>query len=188
MERCLIDFDYTLVERQSRFEAIAPLVQLFDIPISRRFPHLLPDGTRAWSLSDAVAWCAANNDLCTRTIWRRFAKFKNAGKGALESAARKDKGLSRFFTQHDKAAAFAAYLYLVLRPSVRAVHGAIVRNCELLDVAEAQLPSRETVRLWLRSTRPALVALALEGQRTYRALMFSELERGLLAAAKDWSE
>lgn len=174
--------------REDRVEAIAPIVQLLDVPIARRFPHLLPDGTRAWSLNEAVIWCATNNELCTRTIWRRIARFKKAGKGALESAVRRDKGLSRFFTQHYKAGAFAAYLYLVLKPSVRAVHQAIVRNRELLDVTEAKLPSCETVRLWLRSTQPTLLALALEGQRTYRELMFSDLERGLLIAGKDRSK
>lgn len=173
---------------EGRFEAIAPLVQLLEVPISRRFPHLLPDGTRASTLTHAIDWCAKRGQCSRRTIQRRIAKFKNAGEAALEFPARRDKGRSRFFTQHSKAAAFAAYTHLALNLSFSAVHQAIARNSEALDVRESKLPCCETVRLWLRSAPPTLVELALEGQRAYRELMFSDLERGLLVACKDRSK
>lgn len=139
-------------------------------------------------MKDVVDWCAIHIGRNPRTIRRWIAKFKSAGTNALERAARSDKGISRFFERHNKAAILAAYLYLALRPSLRAVHEAIVRNRELIDVSEAKLPSRETVRVWLRSASPTLVALAQEGQSAYRQLVFSDLERGLLAVRKDRSK
>jgi hypothetical protein len=188
MERRLINFDRKPLEWRDRLRAIEPLVQLIAVPQGQQFPHLLPDGTSAWSIKDAVDWCAMHVERNPRTIRYWIAKFKAAGTSAFEPAPRSDKGTSRFFTQHRKAAILAAYLFLCLRPSARAVHEAIVRNRELIEVPEAKLPSCETVRRWLRSASPMLVAMALEGQRTYRELMFSDLERGLLAARKDWSE
>lgn len=176
------------VQTSKYFDAIAPLLVLFDVSASRRFPHLLPDGSRAWTMSAAVAWRAEHSQRSTRTIRRRIARFKKAGNAALELAARRDKGYSRFFTQHNKAGAFAAYVHLALKLPVRDVHQAIIRNRLVLDVSESKLPCCETVRLWLRSASPAVVALALEGQRTYRELMFSELECGLLVARNDRSK
>jgi hypothetical protein len=172
----------------SRFDAIAPLAQLYKVPQEQRFPHLLPDGARVWSIKDAVDWCAMNIGRNPRTVQRWISKFKVMGGAAFEHSERRDKGTSRFFAQHEKAAILAAYLYLALRPSVRVVREAIVRNRELIDVPETKVPSCETVRCWLRSASPALVTFALEGQRTYRELMFSDLERGLLAIGKDRSE
>ena len=175
-------------EMNQRIGAIAPLMQLFDVKESRRFPHVLPDGTRAWTMTQAVAWCAERSHLSVRTIWRKIAAFKEKKSGAPQHIGRSDKGRSRFFTQHNKAAIFGAYLHLVLQPGARAVYGAIVRNRELLEVSETESPSYETVRVWLRSAPPAFVELALEGQRAYRELMFCDLERGLLAVRKDRSE
>ena len=93
---------------KSRLETIAPLTQLFDLPATRRFPHLLPDGMRAWSMIQAITWCAEQDGCHVRTIRRRIAKYKKAGEHALEFAARRDKGLSRFFSQYGKAAVLAA--------------------------------------------------------------------------------
>jgi hypothetical protein len=187
-ERSLNPDGRTMATEDGRFDAIAPLVQLFDVKESRRFPHVLPDGTRTWTMTRAVAWCAEHDKRSTRTIWRKIHDFKDRKNGLPERIGRSDKGHSRFFTWHNQAAIFAAYLHLALQPTTRGIHGAIVRNRELLGISAAQLPSYETVRVWLRSVSPALVKLALEGQRAYRELIFSDLERGLLAVRKDRSE
>ncbi len=173
---------------EGRVQLIAPLAQLLDVRATRRFPHLLPDGSRAWSLTDAATWCAERNGRSLRTVWRTIAVFKSGGNVALERNFRRDKGRSRFFARYDKAAVLAAYLHLALKPSCRAIFKSIVRNRELLGVPETKAPSYETVRSWLRFAPSALVALGLEGQRAFRELMFSEIERGLLPSPDDRSE
>jgi hypothetical protein len=175
-------------ETEERYDVYAPLVDLSELPGDRIFPYILPNGERASRQGDAIKWCAKHSGRCVQTIYRKLSKLRKDGSKALSPRPRKDKGSSRFFSQNHKAAVFVAYLHLALQPTARAIHGAIVRNRELLGISEAQLPSYETVRVWLRSALPALVKLALEGQRAYRELMFSDLERGLLAASKDRSE
>src|ERR1700722_20118885 len=132
-----------------RFEAIAPLLQLLDVPISRRFPHLLLDGTRVRSFSEGVRWCASNAGVHPKTSWLWLARFRKGGERGREPAGRGDKGRSRFFARHKKAAVFAAYLHLALRPQIRVVRQAIFRNRELLEVPESKLPCCDTVRAWL---------------------------------------
>lgn len=170
----------------SPFDAIEPVLELHKVPLEQRYPHVLPDGTCAWSITDAVNWSAMRIDRDPRTIQRWVARFNAKGASAFGQCARADKGTSRFFNRHNEAAVFAAYLYVALKPSVRVVHEAILRNRELIALP-TNVPSIETVRVWLRSS-PALVASALEGQRKYRELMFSDIERGFLAARKDRSE
>ncbi len=163
---------------KARFRAIAPLVELDQVPKPQRFPRLLPDGSRAWSATQIVAWCAKENGRCVRTVRRSLALFRRGGKGALERCPRADKGSARFFGRHRAAAVFAAYLHLAWRPSVRAVHQSILRNRESLGLSGVRLPCYETARAWLRTGRQALAPLAVEGQNLYRALAFSEADRG----------
>lgn len=173
---------------KGRFEIIAPVLELRDMPESRRFPHLMPDGKCVWTMGEAVAWCAAHNGLTPRTVWRAVSAFKKGGKQSLERGIRADKGHSRFFAHHRKAAALAAYLHLAWRPSVRSVYEAILRHRELIDLSTAKLPSYETVRTWLRIATPTLAQLAVDGQGLYRELLFADHERGLFRGSKDRGE
>jgi len=173
---------------EARFRAIAPLVELDQVPKTQRFPRLLPDGSRAWSATQIVAWCAKENGLCVTTIRRSLAAFRRGGEGTLERRRRADKGSSRFFSRRHAAAVFAAYLHLAWRPGVRAVHQSILRNREWLGLSGVRLPCYNTMRAWLRTERRALAPLALEGQNLYRDLAFSEAYRGSFVARKDCSE
>jgi hypothetical protein len=170
---------------EGRLRTIAPLVELDQMPKAQRFPRLLPDGGRAWSATQIVAWCAKENGCCVRTVKRSLGAFRRGGKGALERGPRADKGSSRFFGRHHAAAAFAAYLHLAWRPSLSAVHRSILRNREAIGLGSVKAPSYWTVRQWLRLATPALVPLAVEGQRIYRQLAFSEVEQGILRARND---
>ena len=174
--------------KKGRFGRIAPLVQLLDLPESRRFPHLLPDGARARMMDEAIRWCAKGAQRSKRSIQRDIAKFKRDGRAAFEPSSRRDKGTSRFFLRHSKAAIYVAYIHRALELSVGEIHRAIVRNRESIDVPKTELPCSETVRVWLRSEPPELVALALAGQTAYRDLTFSEIERGLLPPTKNRSK
>ena len=171
------------------FATFVPLIELCKTPKTRRFPHLLPDGERAWSKIQAIAWYAARNARHPRTIWRWIAKLREKGEVPFERASRSDKGSSRVFVRSPEVAAYCAYLHIALAPPCAAIYKSILRNGEFLGVPPTKAISYETVRKWLRSNpRLTLVKLGLEGQRRYRELMFSEIERGLLPAAKDRSE
>jgi hypothetical protein len=176
------------VGNRDRYDAVAPLIPLLGLPKNRRFPHLLPDGTCAWSMSAAASWCAQKSGRSLRTIQRVQAAFKLGGDGAFDRRFRSDRGLSRFFGRNRAAAAFAAYLSLTWRPSVRAIHEAMLRHRELLGLSGLKMPSYETVRCWLRSATPSLVPLALEGQKLYRDLAFSDADICVLTVRKDRSE
>lgn len=168
---------------RTRFDAIAPLVELSEIPIARRFPHLMADGQRMLTWSQAVEWCADRSGVSARSIYRMHAAFKKGGQKALQRSDRRDKGVSRFFTRHEKAALFAAYLHLAYPGNLCAVHSAIARDAGLLDIPEGKTPSYETVRTWLRSTlQSTLVTLALKGQRIFREQVAQHAKRGHLGA------
>ncbi len=174
--------------RRGSASAIAPLFELLSAPPGRRFPHLLPDGHRALKMGDVVAWCAERHNCSGRTIQRQIAYFRANGGTATERGPRADKGSSRFFRRHHNAAAMGAYLSLTWNVSSRAVHKAILRNRELLEVSAKNAPSYETVRNWLRSGDSKKLALALEGQRAYRDIAFWEIESGVLLPAKGRSK
>jgi hypothetical protein len=163
---------------RSRFDAIAPLVELSEIPMVLRFPHLFPDGRRANSWGDAVAWCATKAALSTRSIWRIYSRFKKGGIGSLSQKPRRDKGTSRFFAHHVKAASFAAYLHLSRKAGAPAIHRAILENCAIVEIEDAA-PSKETVRTFLKITpMPTLIGLALNGQEIFRSLAAGYAKRG----------
>jgi len=162
-------------------ESIAPLVELLRLPREIRFPHLLPDGQRAQTWTEMVSWCARRNGRSVETIWRRFGKFKRGGADLLQRRGRSDKGISRFFSQHLKAAAFAAYLRLAWRQTIREIHEAIQRDHDLLEISPQNAPSYRTVKLWPKSESPLVVASALEGQKTHRERVSALAKHGLMA-------
>lgn len=167
---------------KSRLDAIALLIELDGIAPTERFPHLPLDGKRIRTWAEAEEWCAERADRSVRTIRRIFATFKKGGQAALQRRKRADKGISRFFARHSKAAMFAAYLRLAGLLTSRAIHRAMLRNHELLEIPEGKTASYETVRAWIKSKPSAFVELALEGQKRYRDRMSS-----LLAGGKDGS-
>lgn len=171
---------------EARLEVIRPYVELLGLPKDKRFPRLFPDGTRVWTIKAAREWCVKCADRSPRTIWRWLAIFKAGGKRAFERP-RSDKGRSRFFAQHRKAASLAAYVHQTFQPTVRSIHREIARNRKLLCLSAAELPSYETVRQWLRCESLGLLKLALEGQQDFRELVFSEIKAGLLIVRKDRS-
>jgi hypothetical protein len=169
---------------EDRIKAIEPIVELLGVSKNRRFPHLLPDGARIWTISAAVRYCAEHSQRSPRTIRRWLARFKAAGESAFARRSRSDKARSRFFTHYPKAAAFAAYVHQLTRETARAVHQAIARHRRLLGVPAARVPCAETVRVWLRSAAPELRELISEGQRKYREIVFADIDGQLLTVRK----
>jgi hypothetical protein len=173
------------IDAQARYEAIAALVDLTAQPADARFPHLMPDGQKVKNWREAEQWSAARVGRSLRTIQRLWAAFRDLGEAGLKQRPRSDKGISRFFRSCPKAAIFAAYLYLAWTKNCRTIQEAILRNAQLLCVADTT-PSYETVRVWLRSAafRSSFVPDALIGQACYRTLISADAMRGLLDGRK----
>lgn len=105
-------------------------------------------------------------------------RLKKEGFPGLADRVRADKGQSRWFNQHPQAATLAAYLHLNERQSVTFVCEQIGINAQQLGLQDDELPSHETVRIFLsQQISPAMKALAREGQREYRERMAPYLRR-----------
>jgi putative transposase len=116
---------------------------------------------------------------CSRpTLFDWMDRFKREGFPGLADRVRADKGQSRWFKQHPQAAILAAYLHLNERQSVTFVHEQLHLNAGQLGLQTDELPSHETVRIFLaQQISPAMKALAREGQREYRERMAPYLRR-----------
>ncbi|MGC2108640.1 MAG: hypothetical protein WA655_03940 [Candidatus Korobacteraceae bacterium] len=100
---------------------------------------------------------------------------------------RKDKGKSRFFEQHPKAATLAAYLFLEQRQSIRAAFEAIRRDCLSLGLKPRQTPSYSTVYAFLtgQAFSEPMKLLAREGRRVYRERCLPYVSRDYSATASN---
>lgn len=167
-------------EKWERLNAIAALVELSSLPVEQCFPHLMPDGERVTTWTEAEAWCAARTGRSLRTIQRIWSTFRRSGRAALARKIRSDKGKSRFFENHPAGATFAAYLFLTWTRNVRRIHAAMEQESLLLGIENGQLPSYTTLRQWLYFTaRRALVSAGLRGQALYRGHLNAEAKRRL---------
>jgi hypothetical protein len=123
-------------------------------------------------------WCAAESGKSAKTVRRKYDKFKREGHGALLRKERKDKGSAGFFYAHPKAAWLVAYLYLECKQSCRVAWESLVRDAESIDIPSGEIPSYETVRVFLDSTPETLKVYSREGRKAYRERMAPYLKRG----------
>jgi putative transposase len=145
----------------------------------QRFGRLeLRDGTPVTSATRMLRYAAESADVSERTVKEWLARYRKSGLPGLADKQRSDRGTSRFFAAYPKAAWLAAYLFLECKASVAVCHEAILRDAALLEIDPDSLPSRETVRAWLRSMPPSLVVYARKGRKEYRERMSPFLSRG----------
>ncbi len=164
-------------QAEQRLALLKPILEFPENPA--RFSALrLADGRQVTSVERMIEYVAAGTSTTPRTIKRWLAAFRASGFAALADRVRADKGQSRWFNQHHQAAILAAYLHLNERQSVTFAYESIVRDREQLGLEEDDLPSKETVRIFLaQQISPAMKALAREGQREYRERMSPFLRR-----------
>ena len=166
------------IEAAQRFKAVAALVELQAQQSDARFPHLMPDGTKVQTWTEAAAWCAQNTGRSPVGIWRIWKRFKTGGRAALIRRTRSDKGTSHFFRCHPMVATFAAYLHVAWTRNTLQIFHAIEDNQAMLGLCNETMPSYETLRKWLRSTpQSTLIREALRGQRSYRGHFSTEARR-----------
>lgn len=133
------------------------------------------------SKSEVIRAICQEHSVGRATIFRWQEAFREGGLPALADRRRSDKGRSRYFEANPRAAWVAAYLHLECRQSCRAVHEELVRNAQLLEIAEP--PHYDTVRNWLAAVPPCLRAYALKGRRVYQERMAPYLSRGYVDVA-----
>lgn len=163
-------------QAEEHLEILRPIIEFPDDPL--RFSHLMVNGKPVTSTERMIEFVAAGTGKSPRTIKRWLAAFRTGGFASLADRVRADKGQSRWFNHHHQAAIFAAYLHLNERQSVTFVCEQIEAMREQLAIEPGDLPSRETVRIFLaQQISPAMKALAREGQREYRERMSPYLRR-----------
>jgi transposase InsO family protein len=167
---------------RERFEQIQEFIDFCNHDPSQKPKPRLLGGKAIRTHSQMAAYVAAEQGMSVSEVWRRYKAWKT---GSLLRKIRSDKGKSRFFENYPKAADLAAYVHLEQRQSATCAYEAIVRDREVLDIPESELPSYETVRLWLRSIPPVYRALAREGRRAYRERMAPYVSRNYDSAASN---
>lgn len=179
---------------ESRLQALQPLLD-YRIDPDRYERLILQDGTPVTSFARMVRYVAENNCASEATVYRWLQKFRQGGPNALANRMRADKGESRWFNRYPKARILAAYLFLgdVDRSdlgrdekqgrgqSVAFVHEQLAYQADTLGIPETDLPSRETVRIFLKKAiSPAMRTLAREGTTEYRIRMSPYLKRAYI--------
>ena len=182
-------------QARERYAIIEPLID-FEIEqhtASQQQMHLplnlyLADGREVRNATLICEYLSEQHGVSARTLLRWVQRYKLGGLPALADGERSDKGKSRFFEQHPKAAALAAYVYLEQRQSVRTAYEAILRDCLSLGLKPSELPSYQTVRSFLKAISPAMAVLAREGRAAYRERMAPYISRGYddVAANEIW--
>jgi hypothetical protein len=111
------------------------------------------------------------------TIWRWYRIYQNSGANELFNKSRNDKGKSRWFTHHPKAAVFVMAKYLGERMGVRAIARAMARDCMKLNVRTSELPSYDTILTFIKAQPQAPCILAREGERKFNEECLPYLRR-----------
>jgi DNA adenine methylase len=140
-------------QAQARYAAIEPLVDFRKRTNGHRPTFRTQDGRAITNLNALASYVAAQQrpSVSTRTIWRWLGCFDEEGYAALPDAPRSDRGQSRFFVEHPKAAVFVQFKYLSEGiHNVRLVHDALCREWAKLEKM-GEAPSYPTVRAYLDS-------------------------------------
>lgn len=169
-------------EAEHRLNAIGPLLDYLQwkTPAEKQL-WCAQNDLNVKNSDDLARQIAVREGCATSTVWRWIKNYRTSGFASLADRIRADKGQSRWFARHREAAFLAAYLYLNERQSVTFVCEQIERDAEQLGIEADNLPSRETVRVFLsQEISPAMKALAREGQREYRERMAPYIRRGFV--------
>ena len=141
---------------------------------------VLADG-REFTSPARMGHCLADrHGVSPGTIWRWHRAFKKQGMVGLADQMRSDKGKSRFFQHHPKAATLVSYLYLEQRQRCIRPFEGIQRDCLSLGIRPQELPSYSTVYDFLTGNAfsEPMKLLAREGRPVYRERCAPYVSRG----------
>jgi putative transposase len=171
-----------IVER--KLEAIAPLKEYHGLRAPReQLEFLRARGAKNFvALADQAA--AASGDS-TRTLLRWLALYKAEGEPGLAGRIRADRGKSRYFEEHGAAAAFVQNAYLTEGLNILHIRDTLARRWA--EIGEhGDTPSRETIRLYLRSIPKPVATLAREGEEKFTAKCGPHIIRAEQPVMKWW--
>ncbi len=156
---------------EERFQAISLLIEYTDGGAEQK-ARIRTSEDNSLPNSDAVAkYVAAKNGVSRNTIWRWYSRFKKSGPCGLLDDIRSDKGQSRFFVTHPKAATFVQDKFLNECLSVKGTFRAF---CNAWTGSPC---TYETLRTYLLSLPAPLVTLAREGRSAYTDRMAPYIRR-----------
>lgn len=172
-----------------RYSIIRPFLDFCDHPKTEK-PQPVNLNGRTIRTHDEMAKAIAKQWNTSRArIWEWSARCRKWGlPGLFDKASRSDKGQSRFFASHPKAAVYAAVHHLDQRKlGIRAIYRLLRENTRELEIAE--MPSYETLRAHLDERKremrigafvitPAMRIMAREGQRAYENKVAPFVRRG----------
>lgn len=115
-----------------------------------RFTVCFPDGRKVENSNDLAAWLAPQYGLTASGVWKRYMRWKKEGLKGLADKPRSDRGESRFFEKHPKAAKFVL-AKAKERISLAFIHDALVREWSEMYPDGTEPPSYSTVRSYYLS-------------------------------------
>ncbi|MBZ5531823.1 MAG: hypothetical protein LAO20_10355 [Acidobacteriia bacterium] len=145
-------------QAEQRLQVIAPMIKFVNTKNGSTPLFKLGAGSaEITSLSEIVKHLVTVGLGSESSIWRWWKAYKRGGPGALADGQRSDANLSRFFSRHKDAAAFATNKFLNERLSVRLTHEALDREWHRLRLNAGDAPpSYETTRVFLNSLSPII--------------------------------
>lgn len=156
----------------SRFAAIEPLINFRNHSGKRgdRPTFKTRDGRNVSNLNELAEYVAAQQvpPISSRTLYRWLDRFDARGFAALADAPRKDRGVSRLFSEHANAAAFVQQKFLNEGLSARLAWESLCREWSNIE-RKGEAPSYSTVRDYIAALPKPLTTLAREGAEKYHA-------------------
>jgi hypothetical protein len=142
---------------RGRFRVILPLLRFRSRQAVGENPRVtLPSGEEVTSFDALVRHRARQAHVSSRTVFRWLVRFDRGGYAALAEQRRKDRGVSRFFSNRPLVVAFVTTKYLDGWNPIT-IHEALRLAWERLCRDGSRLPHLSTLRLFLKSMIPARV-------------------------------
>lgn len=171
----------------ARLAAIEPLLDFRRRTNGHRPTIALPGGRSVDTLNDLAEWIASQQKpaVSARTVYRWLDRFDKGGLAALGDAPRKDKGQSRYFSEHPLAAEFLRNKYLNECLSAQMCWEALCRDWRKTGESGAP-PCYSTTVNFLNDTPRPLRTLARVGPEAYERKCSPYIKRAPVDAMEWW--
>lgn len=142
---------------RGRFRVIFPLLRFRSRQaVGESTRVLLPSGAEIFAFTELVRYRARQFHVSERQVFRWLDRFEHGGYAALADRPRRDRGVSKFFSNRPLVVAFVTVRYLdgwhvtTIREALRQAWAQLCRD-------GSPLPHLSTLRQFLKSMIPARV-------------------------------
>jgi hypothetical protein len=140
---------------RGRFRVILPLLRFRSRQALGENPTVtLLSGAELTAFTELVRYRARSSHVSERQVFRWLDRFDRGGYVALADQHRKDRGISRFFSNRPFVVAFVTVRYLD-GWHVVSIHEALRQAWARLCRDGSPLPNQDTLRRFLKSMIPA---------------------------------